>query len=91
MRGGVEVKEEGQHVLETSASAAENDILCGYADLYRGIDGLAAIVQQEFRLDSFCNKPFLFCGRRRNRIIDRKNFLFVSTSKGATGSGVGSA
>lgn len=34
----------------------------------RGIDGLAAIVQQQFELNSFTNTLFLFCGRRRDRI-----------------------
>ena len=43
-------------------------IACGYTDLRRGIDGLAGIVQQQFRLDPFTNSLFLFCGRRRDRI-----------------------
>ena len=43
-------------------------IACGYTDLRRGIDGLAAMVQQQFNLDPFTNTLFLFCGRRRDRI-----------------------
>ena len=43
-------------------------IVCGYTDLRRGIDGLAAIVQQQFELDPFTNTLFLFYGRRRDRI-----------------------
>ena len=43
-------------------------IACGYTDLRRGIDGLAAMVQQQFNLDPFTNSLFLFCGRRRDRI-----------------------
>jgi len=43
-------------------------IACGYTDLRRGIDGLAGLVQQQFRLDPFTNTLFLFCGRRRDRI-----------------------
>ncbi len=43
-------------------------IAYGYTDLRRGIDGLAAIVQQEFSLDPFTNTLFLFCGRRWDRI-----------------------
>ena len=43
-------------------------IACGYTDLRRGIDGLAALVQQQFKLDPFTNTLFLFCGRRRDRI-----------------------
>lgn len=43
-------------------------IACGYTDLRRGIDGLAALVQKQFNLDPFTNTLFLFCGRRRDRI-----------------------
>lgn len=43
-------------------------IACGYTDLRRGIDGLAAMVQQQFNLNPFTNTLFLFCGRRRDRI-----------------------
>jgi len=43
-------------------------IACGYTDLRRGIDGLAALVRQEFDLDPFTNTLIRFCGRRRDRI-----------------------
>ncbi|MBR2605756.1 MAG: IS66 family insertion sequence element accessory protein TnpB [Clostridia bacterium] len=43
-------------------------IACGYTDLRKGIDGLATLVQQSFRLDPFTNTLFLFCGRSRDRI-----------------------
>lgn len=43
-------------------------IALGYTDLRRGIDGLAAIVQEQFQLDPFTNTLFLFCGRRKDRI-----------------------
>ncbi len=43
-------------------------IACGYTDLRRGIDGLATIVQEQFKLDPFTNTLFLFCGRRCDRI-----------------------
>ena len=39
-------------------------IACGYTDLRKGIDGLPALVQQEFDLEAFTNTLFLFCGRR---------------------------
>lgn len=42
-------------------------IACGYTDLRCGIDGLAAIVQSQFRLDPCSNGIFLFCGRRADR------------------------
>ncbi len=40
----------------------------GRTDLRRGIDGLAAIVQEQFKLDPFTETLFLFCGRRKDRI-----------------------
>ena len=33
-------------------------IACGYTDLRHGIDGLAAMVQQQFNLDPFTNTLF---------------------------------
>jgi transposase len=44
-------------------------IAIGYSDLRRGIDGLAGMIQHEFKLDPF--QPgilFLFCGRKTDRI-----------------------
>ena len=43
-------------------------LACRYTDLRRGIDGLAGLVQAQFRLDPFQNALFLFCGRRKDRI-----------------------
>jgi transposase len=43
-------------------------IACGYTDLRRGIDGLAAQIKQSFNLDPYANSLFLFCGRRSDRI-----------------------
>ena len=43
-------------------------LACGYMDLWRGIDGLAGLVQMRFQLDPFQNVLFLFCGRRKDRI-----------------------
>lgn len=40
----------------------------GYTDLRRGIDGLASLVQQEFKLNPFQKAVFMFCGRRKDRI-----------------------
>ena len=34
-------------------------IACGYTDMRKAIDGLAAIVQQNFQLDPFQNSLFL--------------------------------
>ncbi|WP_446899643.1 IS66 family insertion sequence element accessory protein TnpB [Clostridium sp. LBM24168] len=44
-------------------------IACGYSDLRKGIDGLAGIVQQQFKLDPFkTGILFLFCGRKTDCI-----------------------
>lgn len=44
-------------------------IACGYTDLRKGIDSLAAIVQNCFELDPYeQGNLFLFCGRRTDRI-----------------------
>ena len=55
-------------MLTDFAGADRVYIACGYTDLRRGIDGLAALVQQQFNLDPFTNTLFLFCGRRGDRI-----------------------
>lgn len=44
-------------------------IATGYTDLRRGIDGLAAIISYEFRMNPFDeNTLFLFCGKKTDRI-----------------------
>jgi transposase len=44
-------------------------IACGRTDLRRGIDGLAAVVQEQFQLDpTEKNVLFLFCGTKADRI-----------------------
>lgn len=43
-------------------------IVCGYTDMRRSIDGLAAIVRQNFGLEPCSGSIFLFCGRKRDRL-----------------------
>ena len=43
-------------------------LACGYTDLRRGIDGLATIVEQQFKLDPCSDALFLFYGRRTDSI-----------------------
>lgn len=43
-------------------------IACGHTDMRKSIDGLAAIVQEQFHLDPFSKSLFLFCGKRRDRM-----------------------
>ena len=49
-------------------TAANIYIVCGHTDMRKSIDGLAAIVKQQFDLDLFSDSLFLFCGRRRDRL-----------------------
>src|SRR5699024_11881119 len=42
-------------------------IVCGKTDLRKGIDGLATLVKEQFELDPFGGKVFLFCGGSRDR------------------------
>lgn len=51
-----------------SPDGAKIYLACGYTDMRRQIDGLAQIVEQNFRLNPFDNAFFLFCGRRCDRI-----------------------
>lgn len=43
-------------------------VACGYTDLRRGIDGLAAIVIAQYGMEIYSDSLFLFCGRRTDRI-----------------------
>lgn len=43
-------------------------LACGYTDMRKSIDGLAAVVQQNFQLDPFGKSLFLFCGRKCDRL-----------------------
>lgn len=43
-------------------------IACGCTDMRKSIDGLANIVQQNFKLNPFQNSLFLFCGNKRDRL-----------------------
>ena len=50
-------------------SVAENIyIACGKTDMRKSIDGLAAMVQDQFQLNPFSKSIFLFCGNRYDRI-----------------------
>lgn len=43
-------------------------IACGYTDMRKSIDGLAALVQERFQMDPFAPALYLFCGKRCDRI-----------------------
>ena len=57
-------------------------IACGKTDLRKGIDGLAMIVKEQFRLDPFRKDVlFLFCGGKQDRfkglVWDGDGFLLL--------------
>lgn len=43
-------------------------VATGYTDMRKAIDGLTAIVLEQFELNPYENSLFLFCGRRRDRM-----------------------
>lgn len=49
-------------------SSANVYLVCGYTDMRRGIDGLTAIVKQNYGMEPCSGELFLFCGRRRDRL-----------------------
>lgn len=42
-------------------------LVCGKTDLRRGIDGLASVIMNIYKLDPYENSIFLFCGSRLDR------------------------
>lgn len=55
-------------MLGDISKAEQIYIACGFTDMRKSIDGLAGIVQQNFKLNPFQNSLFLFCGRRKDRL-----------------------
>ena len=47
-----------------SAPGTRIFLACGHTDMRRGMDGLAALVQQAFRQDPFAGALYLFRGKR---------------------------
>jgi len=43
-------------------------LACGYTDMRRSIDGLAATVKQVFKLEPCERNLYIFCGKRSDRI-----------------------
>jgi len=41
-------------------------VACGYTDMSKRIDSLAAIVKEQFQLNPFSESLFLLCGKRRD-------------------------
>ncbi|MBE6105097.1 IS66 family insertion sequence element accessory protein TnpB, partial [Anaerovibrio lipolyticus] len=64
-------------MLVKNITAEHVFLACGHTDMRKSIDGLAAIVQQNFKLAPFSKDVFMFCGRRKDRI----KALFSSKSE----------
>ena len=43
-------------------------LAAGSTDMRKSIDGLAAIVQESFKLDPFSSSLFVFCNKNRNKL-----------------------
>lgn len=43
-------------------------LACGSTDMRKSIDGLAAIVQESFKLSPFSNALYVFCNKGRNKL-----------------------
>ncbi|MDF2987458.1 MAG: Orf2 family protein [Eubacterium sp.] len=56
-------------MLGDIAGAEQIFIACGYTDMRKSIDGLAALVQQNYMMDPFQNTLFLFCGHKCDRLM----------------------
>ena len=56
-------------------------IVCGHTDMRKSIDGLAALVQQQFQLDLFASSAFLFCGRRCAFVPKKRAMMQFSRNK----------
>ncbi|NUU60037.1 IS66 family insertion sequence element accessory protein TnpB [Paenibacillus agri] len=48
-------------------SASPVYLACGATDIRKSIDGLVAIVQEQFELNPFSSALFVFCNRRRDK------------------------
>ena len=56
------------HAMSRRSCPALFHYTCGYTDMRKSIDGLAAIVKQVFRLDPCARNLYLFCGKLSDRI-----------------------
>lgn len=56
-------------MLKGSTEFRKIILACGFTDIRRGVDGLAAIARLHYNLDTTeSGTLFLFCGRKRDRI-----------------------
>jgi len=55
-------------MLGNTPSAEKIYIAVGHTDMRKAIDGLAALVEQNFKLSPYQKSLFILCSRRRDRI-----------------------
>lgn len=49
--------------------ADEIYVICGYTDMWKSIDGLCALIQDQLKMDPGKSRAiYLFCGKRNDRI-----------------------
>ena len=66
------------------SSVGEVYLACGYTDMRKSIDGLSAIVEQQFQMDPFSRALFLFCGRRADSITVKDYIIYNKLSSQIT-------
>lgn len=56
-------------------------LITGYTDMRKGLNGLLAIIRDDFELDPYANALYLFCGRKSDRLkavyFDRTGFVLL--------------
>ena len=66
-------------MLGELSGVAKIYIITGWTDMRRNIDGLMAIIRDQYKMDPYDNALFLFCGRRCDRLkaihYDRDGFV----------------
>jgi len=55
-------------MLADISGAKDIYIVCGYTDMRKSIDGLCAIIEEQFSMRLSSTALFLFCGRKCDRI-----------------------
>lgn len=55
-------------MLNEVVSEQQVYLACGATDMRKSIDGLAALVQEQFHLDPFSPCLFAFCNRKRDKL-----------------------
>lgn len=56
-------------------------LVTGYTDMRKSINGLMAIIRDDFKMDPYANALYLFCGRKADRLkalyFDQTGFVLL--------------